>query len=413
VSPGSALPPPRLSSLAGRIEEVAGGSWRVHRLARERVAAGRDVIVLSLGEPDFPPPDPAVEAAVSGLRAGRTRYTYARGEPAALEAVAHRASQQAGRPVATERVVFFPGSQAALFATMLCLVEEGDEVILGEPAYSTYPGVLAAAGATSVEVPLRPEDGFHLRVADLAAAITPRTRAVLLNSPHNPSGAVATADELEGAMALCREHGLWLVVDEVYASLTWARPHVSVLALDGAEELAVSLGSVSKSHAMTGFRFGWAVAPVELAARLERLLEAMLFGSPAFVQDAGAAALADGRTTAFMQEAYERRARLFCAALEGSPGLLARTPEGGMFVLVDVRGTGLSGDDFALRLLEEADVAVTPVDGFGPSGTGHVRVSLGAEDALLAEAARRIARLASELAQPPSRPVRGQDYAGA
>jgi arginine:pyruvate transaminase len=387
----------RFSSLAGRIDEVAGGSWRVHRLARERVAAGRDVIVLSLGEPDFPPPDPAVEAAVTGLRSGRTRYTYARGEPVALDAVARRASEQAGRAVATERVVFFPGSQAALFATMLCLVDGGDEVILGEPAYSTYPDVLAAAGATPVEVPLRPEDGFHLRVADLAAAITPRTRAVLLNSPHNPSGAVATADELEGALALCREHGLWLVADEVYASLAWARRHVSVLALDGAEELAVSLGSVSKSHAMTGFRFGWAVAPVELAGRLERLLEAMLFGSPAFIQDAGAAALADERATAAMRDAYERRAELFCAALAGSPGLLARMPDGGMFVLVDVRDTGLTGDDFALRLLEEEDVAITPVDGFGPSGAGHVRVSLGAEDDRLAEAARRIGRLAERL----------------
>ena len=128
---------------------------------------------------------------------------------------------------------------------------------------------------------------------------------------------------------------------------------------------------------MTGFRFGWAVAPVDLAARLERLLESMLFGSPPFVQDAGVAALADEAATDAMRAAYERRARLFCEALEDVPGLVARPPEGGMFVLVDVRPTGLSGDDFALRLLEEEDVAVTPVDGFGPSGAGHVRVSLG------------------------------------
>jgi arginine:pyruvate transaminase len=394
----------RFSSLAGRIEEVAGGSWRVHRLARKRVAEGHDVIVLSLGEPDFAAPEPAVEAVTAAVRAGRTRYTYARGEPAALEAIARRASQQAGREVAAGRVVFFPGSQAALFATMLCLVDEGDEVIVGEPAYATYPGVLAAAGAVPVEVPLRPEEGFHLRVDDVVSAVTPRTRAVLLNSPHNPSGAVATRAELDGVAALCREHGLWLVADEVYASLAWARPHTSVLALDGAEELAVSLGSLSKSHAMTGFRFGWAVAPTALAARLERLLESMLFGSPAFVQDAGVAALADERATLAMRDAYERRARLFCDALAGAPGIVVRPPEGGMFALLDVRGTGLSGDAFALRLLAEEDVAVTPVDGFGPSGAGHVRVSLGAEDERLAEAARRIARLAGEPARWRSRP---------
>jgi arginine:pyruvate transaminase len=352
---------PRLSSLAGRIEAVTtGGSWRVHRLARERVAAGHDVIVLSLGEPDFPPPEPAVEAAIAGLRGGRTRYTYARGEPAALEAIARRASQQAGHSVATDRVVFFPGSQAALFATMLCLAGAEDEVILGEPAYATYPGVLAAAGATPVEVPLRPEDGFRARIDDVAAAVTARTRAILVNSPHNPSGAVATRAELDGLAALCREHGLWLVADEAYASLVWARPHTSVLALDGAEDFAISLGSLSKSHAMTGFRFGWAVAPAELAARLERLLESMLFGSPAFVQDAGVAALADEGASLAMRDAYERRARIFCETLAGVPGVVARFPEGGMFVFVDVRGTDLTGDDFALRLLEDEDVAVTP-----------------------------------------------------
>jgi arginine:pyruvate transaminase len=388
----------RFSSLAGRITEGAGGSWRVHQLAAERVAAGRDVIVLSLGEPDFPPPAPAVEAAVAGLRTGRTHYTYARGEPAALAAIARRASGQAGRAVAEERVVFFPGSQAALFATMLCFVEEGDEVVLGEPAYSTYAGVLAATGAAPVYVPLRPEEGFHLRTEDVTAAITPRTRAILLNSPHNPSGAVAARDELEALGTMCRERGLWLVADEVYAALAWARPHTSVLVLERAEDFAVSLGSLSKSHAMTGFRFGWAVAPVELAARLERLLESMLFGSPPFVQDAGVAALADDRAAASMREAYERRARLFSEALAGVPRLAARRPEGGMFVLVDVRGSGLAGDDFALRLLEEENVAVTPVDGFGPSGAGHVRVSLGAEDERLAEAARRISRLAAGLA---------------
>jgi arginine:pyruvate transaminase len=386
----------RFSSLAGRIEAVAGGSWRVHRLARERVAAGRDVIVLSLGEPDLAPPEAAVDAAVAALRHGRTRYTPAPGEGAARKAIAARASAQGGREVDQDRVVFFPGSQAALFATMLCLVETGNEVILGEPAYSTYPGVLAAAGATAVEVPLRPEEGFHPRVEDVAAAVTPATRAILLNSPHNPTGAVTTPDELDGVAALCREHRLWLVADEVYASLAWARPHASVLALDGADEFAVSLGSLSKSHAMTGFRFGWAVAPVDLAARLERLLESMLFGSPPFVQDAGVAALADSGATDEMRGAYERRARLFCAALEDVSAVVARSPEGGMFVLVDVRGTGLSGDDFALRLLQEEDVAVTPVDGFGRSGAGHVRVSLGADDDRLAEAARRIARLAAE-----------------
>lgn len=389
--------PRRLSPLAARLAAIEDDSWLVHRLARERAAAGHDVIVLSLGEPDFPPPEAAVEAAVAALRGGRSRYTPARGERATLEAIAAQASRQAGREVEPERVVFFPGSQAALFATILCLAGEGDEVIVGEPAYSTYPGVLAAAGATRVDVPLRPENGFHVRAGDVARAMSSRTRVVLVNSPHNPTGAVLSRAELEEVAAVCREAGAWLVADEVYASLTWARPHASVLALPGAEDFAVSLGSLSKSHAMTGFRHGWAIAPVELAARLELLLESMLFGCPPFVQDAGVAALAGEAATRAMRDAYERRAALVCGLLEGVPGLAVHPPEGGMFVTVGVRATGLSGEAFALRLLEEEDVAVTPLDGFGPSGAGHVRIGLGADDELLAEAARRIARLAARV----------------
>lgn len=385
------------SSLAERIASVATGAWRIHELAVERRLAGHDVIVLSLGEPDSPPPEAAVEAAVAALRRGRTRYTYARGEPRVLEAISRVVAEQAGTEVAPERVVFFPGSQAALFAVLLCLVESGDEIVVFEPAYSTYPGVVAATGATWVGVPLRPEHGFHVRLEDVAAALTPRTRAILVNSPHNPTGAVATRDELEGLAALCRERGLWLVADEVYASLAYGRPHTSVLSLPGADDLAVSLGSLSKSHAMTGFRHGWAVAPVDLASRLELLLESMLFGSPPFVQDAGVAALADRAVVASMRDAYERRARLLVRALGDAPGVAAHLPEGGMFVLVDVRGTGLSGEEFALRLLEEEDVAVTPTDRFGESAAGHVRVSLGAADELLAEAGRRIVALATRL----------------
>jgi arginine:pyruvate transaminase len=383
----------RFSSLAERIEALGSATWLVHRVARERVAAGRDVIVLSLGEPDVATPEPIVDAAASALRAGRTRYTRARGEPALLDAIAALATRWAGRPVEPDRIAFLPGSQAALFATMLCLVGEGDEVVVPEPAYSTYAGVVAATGATRVEVALRPEEGFHPRLRDVEAAIGNRTRAILLTSPHNPTGAVLAREELDTVAALCRDRDLWLVADEVYGELSYARPHTSVLALDGAERFCVSLGSLSKSHSMTGFRCGWAAAPVDLAARIERLLESMLFGSPPFVQDAAVAALADGSAADAMRDAYERRARRFCELLADVPSLTAHPPEGGMFVLLDVRATGLSGKDFAFRLLEEQDVAVTPIDNFGPSGAGHVRVSLGAPDERLEEAARRIARL--------------------
>jgi arginine:pyruvate transaminase len=387
-----------MSPLASRLQGGGTDAWNVHTRALARRDAGDEVIVLSIGDPDFATPGPIVDATISSLRDGRTHYTPARGEPLLLAAIAERATRQTGVLVSTDRVVFFPGAQAALYAVMACVGGDGDEVIVPEPAYATYEGVVAASGARAVHVPLRPERAFDLQVADVSAAITPRTRAVLINTPHNPTGAAMTDDRLTELVALCVERDVWLVSDEVYGELTFARRHASALAAPGADERVAVISSLSKSHAMTGFRHGWAVVPTALAATLELLLESMLFGCPPFVQDAGIAALSgDQDATVAMREAYERRAQLLVGALEGVPGARARTPEGGMFVLVDIRETGLDGGTFADRLLDEEAVSVLPVDAFGPSGRGHVRVSLTAPDALLSEAARRIDRLAHRL----------------
>jgi arginine:pyruvate transaminase len=383
----------RLASISRRLAVgTAASAWAVHRRASERERRGDDVIVLSIGEPDFPAPPPVVEAAVASLRGGRTRYSNARGEPALLDALATAAAASAGRPIPSARVAFFPGAQAALFAVLLAIAERGDEVLVPEPAYSTYEGVVASTGAQMVHLPLRPERGFHLDAGDVAAAITPRTRALLLNNPHNPTGAVLARAELEALAGLCRAHDLWLVADEVYAALTYGVEHTSVLALPDVEDRVAMISSLSKSHAMTGFRHGWAVGPEELVATLEELLQAMLFGSPPFVQDAGIAALADLDVTPAIREAYARRADLVADRLADAPALVARRPEGGMFVLLDVRGSGLASPRFADQLLDEEGVSLLPIDSFGPGGVGHLRMSLGCPDARLAEGCARILR---------------------
>ena len=206
-----------------------------------------------------------------------------------------------------------------------CVAGEGDEVVVPEPAYATYEGVIAAAGARMVHVPLPPERDFRLRVDDVAAALTPRTRAVLVNTPHNPTGAAMTAAELAELVALCAARDVWLVSDEVYGALTFARPHASALAAPGADGCVAVLSSLSKSHAMTGFRHGWAIVPAPLADAIDYLLQAMLFGSPPFVQDAGLAALAEGdAASAAMRDAYERRARVVVDALAATPAVRAR-----------------------------------------------------------------------------------------
>jgi arginine:pyruvate transaminase len=388
----------RVSPLAQRLARDNTNAWRVHGLATRRRARGDDIIMLTIGDPDFETPPVVVAAAVASMRRGRTHYSFSQGDLPLLEAIAGRASGWAGRPVDPRRVVFFPGAQAALFSVCSCILGEGDEVIVPEPYYATYPGVFAGCGATPVHVPLRPESGFQLDVAEVEAALTERTRAIVLTTPHNPTGACLPAETLAGLGVLCREHDLWLVSDEVYASLTFGgRPHASVLAVEGAEERVVGISSLSKSHAMTGWRAGWAVVPDELAGHLVLLLDSMLFGSPPFIMDAALTALreADPDTTR-MRTAYERRAAVV-ARLDGRAGLRCHMPEGGMFIMLDVRACGLPAGEFAERLLQEEDVSVLPTEAFGPSGRGHVRISLAADEERLAEGCERIARFAASL----------------
>ena len=389
---------PDLSPLASRLQVGGADAWDVHTRALARQDAGDEVIVLSLGDPDFATPEPIVEAVIASLRDGRTHYTPARGEPALLAAIAEQATHRTDSHITPDRVVFLPGAQAALYAVMACIAGDGDEVVVPEPAYATYKGVVAASGARMIHVPLRPERGFHLQVGDVAAACTPRTRAVLVNTPHNPTGVAMTVRELAELVALCAERDAWLVSDEVYGELTFARPHASALAVPGAAERVAVVSSLSKSHAMTGFRHGWAIVPAALADTLDLMLQSMLFGCAPFVQDAGLVALTgDQAATGAMRDAYERRARLVVDALADATGVHARMPEGGMFVLIDVRETGVDGATFADRLLDEEAVSVLPVDAFGPSGRGHVRISLTSPDAVLGEAARRIVELAGRL----------------
>jgi arginine:pyruvate transaminase len=247
-------------------------------------------------------------------------------------------------------------------------------------------------------VPLVPERSFHPDLDAIAAAVGPCTRVLWINTPHNPTGAVFTADEIAGIAEICRRHDLWLVSDEVYEDLAVARPHLSPWALPGMAERTVVVSSLSKSHAMPGFRFGWIVGPPELSRHLFDLLLAMTYGSPAFIQDGVLPALENELPEAqILREDYRRRAALLAAILAEAPHCRPIPPEGGMFVLLDIRDTGLSAEAFALSLLDRKRVAVLPCDAFGPSAAGHLRISLTAPDPRLAEAGRRIVAFARDL----------------
>jgi arginine:pyruvate transaminase len=277
-----------------------------------------------------------------------------------------------------------------------CLAGAGDEVIVPEPIYATYEAVIGASGARMVTVPLRADRGFHPDLDAIAAAVTPRTRAIWINSPHNPTGAVFTAAEIEAVAALCRRHDLWLLSDEVYEDLAFARPHVGAWSLAGMAERTVVVSSLSKSHAIPAFRVGWIVGPPELVRHLGNLLLSMTYGSPSFIQDGALAALRQELPeVAALREDYRARAALLSDLLETAPGCRLVRPEGGMFVLLDVRGTGLSAADFALRLLAAERVAVLPCDSFGPSAEGHLRIALSAPEPRLRDAGQRIVRFAA------------------
>ncbi len=383
------------ASITDRLSGLGSGKWAVHVRARQMATAGHEVIELTIGEPDIPPAAELLEVCAEAMRAGRTRYSNGRGEAALLTALAAKYSRRTGRAIGTDQILCFPGTQTALFAVMAGLVEAGDAVLIPDPYYATYEGVVRATGAAVVPVPTSDRHGFHLQAADLAAAVTPETRVLLLNTPHNPTGAVLTTAEIAAIGAVCRRHDLWIVCDEVYEDLilhgTFASPFDSA---DLAERTIV-VSSISKSHAAPGFRSGWAVGPVEFSARLLPVSEIMLFGGQPFIADMTAHALThDIATAAAMREAYRRRAALVCAALAECPQLRPLSPEAGMFILIDVRATGLTSDAFAHGLLEAAQVAVMPGSSFGAEADGFIRLSLTVPDATLAEACRRIARFA-------------------
>ena len=390
----------RFSPLVDRIAGEETGAWRVHWEGVRRRDAGHDVIFLTVGDPDQAAPEAVIGATIEALRRNRTGYWPIIGYPQVRAAVAARFERRTGRPCTADNVVLTPGTQGGLFCALNCLAGLGDEVILPEPIYGPYAGVIGASGARMVNVPLRAEKGFHPDLDTLARAVTPQTRVIWINSPHNPTGAVFTADEIAGIAEVCREHDLWLLSDEVYEDLAFARPHTSPWSLPDMAERTVVASSLSKSHAMAGFRFGWIIGPPALSRHLFDFLLCMYFGGPAFIQDGAVVALgAELPEVNALREAYRRRASLLSGILADAPNCRAIPPEGGMFVLFDVRGSGLGAEDFARELVVHENVALLPCDGFGPSACGHLRIALTAPEPRLEEAGRRIVRFARKLTE--------------
>jgi aspartate/methionine/tyrosine aminotransferase len=383
------------SDLVRRITGDGADAWLTHYEALAARERGEQVLILSVGDPDLDTPAPVVERAISALRAGDTHYVQAGGRPALRAAIARRHALRTGQQVTPGEVVVLAGAQNALFVASMCLAGAGDEVISFEPIYPTYPATIEASGARLVRVRQRASAGFRLDLPQLAAAITPRTRAIFLATPNNPSGVIFNEAEIAGIGELAQQHRLWVVADEVYAGLA-PGGRVPGLAARLPEQV-VTISSLSKSHAMTGWRAGWLVGPRALCAHAEALLLSMVYGLPGFIQAGALSALEIADET-------EERMRSYCAlrrermrvGLQDIPGLALHEPEAGMFMLVDVSGTGLTGRQFMRALFARERVSVLDGGAFGSETMNCVRICFAADEALLDEGCARIRRFCEQ-----------------
>ena len=390
---------PHLSTRISGILTGGKTGWEIHFHALARKQAGEAVLMVTAGDHDFPTPEETVEACVAAVRAGHHHYTQLEGIPALRRAMAKVSQQASGVMTGPENILATGGGQGALFAAVHAACDPGDHAVIAAPYYATYPGTFRAAGASFTIVDAKPEDGFQPRAEALEAAVTERTRAILINSPNNPTGAVYARETLEGIADLCRRRDLWLISDEVYWTHTGGTEHISPQALDGMAERTMIVQSMSKSHGMTGWRVGWLVAPPSIITPLIGLNLVSTYGLNDFVSHAAVEALEKSIGVAEITVLYAERRQAFAEAIGGIPGIRARGSQGGIYSVLDVRDICASGEDFAWSLLEAENLAVMPGESFGEATAGHIRISLCQPEAVLEEAARRIRRHAARLSQ--------------
>lgn len=380
-----------LSRVAQRLDSDGGDVWAVSDRAAEMEKEGIDVIRLCVGDPDFDTPTPIHAAVGQSLRQGRTHYSASQGEPELRAAIAALETKTSPHPCSADEIVVFPGATNALYSVLSCLLNNEDELLVPDPMYVGYCGFLAAIGCQVTQVPLNVARNFALDIEAIKAAVTVKTRVVLINTPGNPAGNMITPEEMAELAEFCRDKGLWLVCDEVYSMITFARRHTSLRAAAKHLDNVIMVDGLSKSHAMSGWRVGWAVAPKALIPHLSHFAGATVFGCPQFIQDAAAFALRhDEYYVAKMREEYRTRRDYVVERINAIDGLNCQAPDAGMFVMADVSALGLDGRQFAEALLEEQQVCTVPGEGFGESTRNYVRITLAQSVEVLRKAFDRI-----------------------
>jgi aspartate/methionine/tyrosine aminotransferase len=381
--------------IASRVSQLNGeGALEVFSRAKELERQGRSIIHLELGEPDFHPAAPVVDAMRSAVAAGRDRYVSTRGVPALREAIAEYLKRTRRLEVAAEEVLVAPGCKMALSLAMMALIEPGDEVIYPDPGFPIYPSFTRGLGATAVPFGLVEKNKFQPDLREIAAKITPRTRLLIFNSPNNPTGTVFDEAALRQTAELAARHDLWIISDEIYARIVFSGEYNSIWALPGMAERTVIVDGFSKSFAMTGWRLGYAVAPKPVVDAIDLLVLNTFTCAAEFTQVAAIEALRDSTNAVeAMVEEYRKRRDLFVAGLNLIPGFRCLAPDGAFYAWVNIEDTGLSAEEVAKLLLEEAGVAGIAGAAFGPGGKDYLRFSLVSARNLLEEALERMQRV--------------------
>jgi aspartate aminotransferase len=381
--------------IASRVSQLNGeGALSVFARARELERQGRSIIHLELGEPDFHPAAPVVDAVRNAVAAGRDRYCATRGIPALREEIARYLLRTRRLSVQPEQVLVAPGCKMALSLAMMALIEPGDEVLYPDPGFPIYPSFTRGLGAKAVPFALSENNKFQPDLQEISAKITDKTSVLIFNSPNNPTGTVFDDRALEGIAALAIKHDLWVLTDEIYARILFSGEYNSIWLLPGMAERTVIIDGFSKSFAMTGWRLGYAVAPVHVIDAMDMLVLNTFTCAAEFTQVAAIEALRDTtNAVAAMVHEYKLRRDLFVQALAKIPGFRCHAPEGAFYAWVNVEDTGLSAEEVQKLLLEEAGVAAIAGAAFGAQGKNYLRFSLVSARHLLEDALDRIQRV--------------------
>ena len=384
-------------SLSKRIKTLTEGEsdgWDIFIRARKMIANGEQIIELTIGEHDIGTADIILQSMYESALSGHTGYAMVPGTDNLRDAIAKRTVERTGIATTRDNVLITPGGQSALFAAHAAVCDPGDIALYLEPYYATYPGTIRGVGAKPRAIQTKSIESFQPN-EDVISAASKGAKSLLINSPNNPTGTVYSRSTLQGIANVCQRHDIWLISDEVYDTQVWDGQHISPRCLSDMAKRTLVIGSMSKSHAMTGSRCGWVIGPQEAISHLISFATHTNFGVPGFIQDASVFALERG--ISFEKEVgapFKRRREIALQLLNGQENINLIPSQGAMYLMLDIRSTGFSGDDFANKLLDEEHIAVMPGESFGASAAGHIRVAMTVDDDTFTKAIKTICKFA-------------------